>query len=225
MDTVDIIIESSMSFYNEIKNDKNCRYSSWEYCYFSFINARGQKDIDYEYLVLQLAFYLASWGMYRGSSFLLQKDFKIHIPVVKEILKPIYNDLAGVSCSEFKRVDIQNKLLAINDFLDSYYGEIRRSIKGELLKSNVSNTLITKILLGTLGCVPAYDRYFISGIKSRKVASGIYNIKSILQLATFYESNFDRLEAIRYNMLVNNLLYPPMKLIDMGFWKIGYNLS
>ena len=220
MDTVDIIIESSMSFYNEIKNDKNCRY-----CYFSFINARGQKDIDYEYLGLQLAFYLASWGMYRGSSFLLQKDFKIHIPVVKEILKPIYNDLAGVSCSEFKRVDIQNKLLAINDFLDSYYGEIRRSIKGELLKSNVSNTLITKILLGTLGCVPAYDRYFISGIKSRKVASGIYNIKSILQLATFYESNFDRLEAIRYNMLVNNLLYPPMKLIDMGFWKIGYNLS
>ena len=163
--------------------------------------------------------------MYRGSSFLLQKNFKIHIPVVKEILKPIYNDLAGVSCSEFKRVDIQNKLLAINDFLDSYYGEIRRSIKGEFLKSKVSNTLITKILLGTLGCIPAYDRYFISGIKSQKVATGIYNIKSILQLATFYESNFDRLEAIRYNMLVNNLLYPPMKLLDMGFWKIGYDLS
>lgn len=50
-------------------------------------------------------------------------------------------------------------------------------------------------------------------------------IESILRLATFYESNFDRLEAIRYNILVNNLLYPPMKLLDMGFWKIGYNLS
>lgn len=60
-------------------------------------------------------------------------------------------------------------------------------MRGSALKNNLSDTLITKILMGTLGCVPAYDRYFVSGIRSQKIASGTYNIKSILQLVDFYE--------------------------------------
>ena len=35
-------------------------------------------------------------------------------------------------------------------------------------KNNLSETLITKILMGTLGCVPAYDRYFVKGNKISK---------------------------------------------------------
>jgi hypothetical protein len=30
---------------------------------------------------------------------------------------------------------------------------------------SASNTLVTKIMLGTIGCVPAYDRFFIDGLK------------------------------------------------------------
>ena len=85
MDTVDLIIKSSTEFYNDLKVDENGRYRSWEHCYSHFIKARGSQEIDYDYLSLQLAFYLASWGMYRGSSFLLQKDYKVHIPVVEEL--------------------------------------------------------------------------------------------------------------------------------------------
>jgi hypothetical protein len=33
-----------------------------------------------------MAFYLASWGMYRGSSFLLWKDYLIHQEVVDNII-------------------------------------------------------------------------------------------------------------------------------------------
>ena len=141
MDTVDLLIKSSTEFYNDLKADENGRYRSWEHCYSHFIKARESKEVDYDYLSLQLAFYLASWGMYRGSSFLLQKDYKVHIPVVKE----------------------------------------------QELKNQLSFTLITKILMGTLGCVPAYDRYFIAGIKNQKVATGNYNLKSIMQLVDFYE--------------------------------------
>ena len=140
MDTVDLIIKSSTEFYNDLKVDENGRYRSWEHCYSHFIKARESKEVDYDYLSLQLAFYLASWGMYRGSSFLLQKDYKVHIPVVKE----------------------------------------------QELKNQLSFTLITKILMGTLGCVPAYDRYFIAGIKNQKVATGNYNIRSVMQLVHFY---------------------------------------
>lgn len=53
-----------------------------------------------DYLSLQLAFYLASWGMYRGSSFLLQKDYKIYIPVVEEVLKSKYDILFGMKCED-----------------------------------------------------------------------------------------------------------------------------
>jgi hypothetical protein len=35
---------------------------------------------------LHLSFYLASWGLYRGSSFLLWKDYLVHHDMVNRIL-------------------------------------------------------------------------------------------------------------------------------------------
>ena len=225
MDTVDFIIKSSTEFYNALKTDENGRYRSWEYCYSHFIKARGSKDVDYDYLSLQLAFYLASWGMYRGSSFLLQKDYKIHIPVVKELSSEKYDTLAGIECSDLRNESNQKLLQDINSFLEQYYDKIRREVKEQDLKNKLSFTLITKILMGTLGCVPAYDRYFIAGIKNKKVATGNYNIKSIMQLVDFYEKNADQLEYARVKMEIEGLLYPQMKMIDMGFWQIGFDLD
>ena len=175
MDTVDLIIKSSTEFYNDLKSDENGRYRSWEHCYSHFMNARGRNDVDYDYLSLQLAFYLASWGMYRGSSFLLQKDYRVHISVVKELLSEKYDALAGIDCIGFKDENNQKLLQDINLFLEQYYDKIRHEVKEQELKNQLSFTLITKILMGTLGCVPAYDRYFIAGIKNQKVATGNYN--------------------------------------------------
>lgn len=221
MNTVDLIIESSVKFYDTLKKDENGRYRSWEHCYSNFINARDNKNAELDYLSLQLAFYLASWGMYRGSSFLLQKDYKIHIPVVKELLKEEYDPLAGIDCVELKREENQRLLENINAFLDEYYSNIRDEVKNIKVRNQLSSTLITKILMGTLGCVPAYDRYFISGIKKQKVASGNYNMKSIIQLVDFYEKNIVELENIRKDMKVNGMTYPQMKILDMAFWQIG----
>lgn len=225
MDTVDLLIKSSTDFYNDLKADDNGRYRSWEYCYSHFMNARGKDNVDFDYLSLQLSFYLASWGMYRGSSFLLQKDYKIHIPVVQEILNSKYDFLAGIECSDLKRESNQLLLKDINAFLSDYYDKIRREVKIKNFKNQVSDTLITKILMGTLGCVPAYDRYFSAGIKNQKVATGNYNVKSVLMLAEFYERNAERLEINRRNMKVCGLYYPQMKMLDMGFWQIGYVLE
>lgn len=221
MNAVDLILESSVKFYDTLKKDENGRYRSWEHCYSNFINARDNKNAELDYLSLQLAFYLASWGMYRGSSFLLQKDYKIHIPVVKELLKEEYDPLAGIDCVELKREENQRLLENINAFLDEYYSNIRDEVKNIKVRNQLSSTLITKILMGTLGCVPAYDRYFISGIKKQKVASGNYNMKSIIQLVDFYEKNIVDLENIRKDMKVNGMAYPQMKILDMAFWQIG----
>lgn len=225
MNTVDMIISSSTSFYNDLKQDENGRYRSWEHCYSNFCHARAKFNADYDYLSLQLAFYLASWGMYRGSSFLLQKDYKVHIPVVKELLKEKYEPLVGIACKDLKDTNNQRLLNDINNYLVKYYDSIRKSVKEQEVKSQLSDTLITKILMGTLGCVPAYDRYFISGIKAQGVATGNYNINSILKLVDFYEKNADRLEPVRREMVVYDLPYPQMKMLDMGFWQIGFDLD
>ena len=223
MDTVDLIIKTATSFYDALKADKHGRYRSWEYCYKCFHDARNNPSPDYDYLSLQLAFYLASWGMYRGSSFLLQKDYKIHIPVIRELLKAQYNCLFGLKCMDLREKKIQDLLFnKLIKFMDDYYEEARKSVKEIEVKNKVSTTLITKILMGVMGCVPAYDRYFIDGIKTQNVATGIFNLQSLLKLVGFYENKNDRLEKVRQNLKVSGLLYPQMKLLDMGFWQIGF---
>ncbi len=223
MKTVDLIIKSVTDFYNNVLQDENGRYRSWEHCYSFFCFARNTEHPDIEYLSLHLAFYLASWGMYRGSSFLLQKDYRIHIPVVKEILKKEYDCLVGIDCVAYRKQENQDALANIENFMNAYYDNIRSDVKTQKIKNEVSATLITKILMGTLGCVPAYDRYFINGIKKKKVATGNYNMKSILMLVDFYEQNVQKFEDIRRNMKVYDMPYPQMKMLDMGFWQIGFD--
>ena len=225
METADLVIQAVNEFYNEINKDAHGRYRSWEYCYYRFYKARSEKNNDLDYLSVQLAFYLASWGMYRGSSFLLQKDYQIHSPVVEEVVKSRYDILFGVNCEDLLKKDVQQQLMELSIFLVDYYEAVRASVKGMNIKNSISETLITKILMGTLGCVPAYDRYFIAGIKSRKVAAGSFSIKSVQQLAQFYVKNHDVLEPVRRKLVLHDILYPQMKLIDMGFWEIGAELE
>ena len=221
MNTAESVAQAATKFYNELKDDENGRYRSWEYCYYNFYKARNEKEPNIDHLSLQLAFYLASWGMYRGSSFLLQKDYGVHIPAVKELLQKKYDVLFGADFNVLLNEDHQKTLQELNDFLVQYYDGIRRTVKGEVLKNKISSTLIAKVLMGTLGCVPAYDRYFIEGIKSKKVAIGNYSMKSLSQLAEFYKENSETFESVRKNYIVEDIPYPQMKILDMGFWQIG----
>ncbi|WP_435645236.1 hypothetical protein [Butyricicoccus porcorum] len=225
MGTAELVVSAAKEFYNEINKDTHGRYRSWEYCYYTFYKARTAQTVDVDYLSLQLAFYLASWGMYRGSSFLLQKDYKIHIPVVEEVLKPRYDILFGLKCEDLLDEKVQALLMELVQALSEYYDSVRTSVKGPGIKNSISETLVTKTLMGTMGCAPAYDRYFIAGIKNRKVATGNFNVKSLLQLAQFYQENVDVLEKARHDLALNDIFYPQMKLIDMGFWQIGADLE
>src|SRR5258705_12151232 len=67
---IQVVIDKYIS---GITSDEFHRYKSWDNCFQAF-SASKQTEIQ----VLELAFYLASWGMYRGSSGLLQKNHLIH---------------------------------------------------------------------------------------------------------------------------------------------------
>ncbi len=71
-----------LSYYGHLESDQSHRYKSWEHCFKYF----GKKKADKRVACLHLSFYLASWGMYRGSSFLLWKDCFVHHEVVKHIM-------------------------------------------------------------------------------------------------------------------------------------------
>ncbi len=219
-------IDALKKYYNDIKSDANGRYRSWEHCYYQFATARERatSDADIDLLSLHLAFYLASWGMYRGSSFLLQKSYQVHIPAVRLILSKEYDRLLGIACEQIGDDEI-TLIFELSNKLSTYYDDVRKALCERAPQNELSHTLITKILMGTLGCVPAYDRFFCAGVKDAGVSSAMYTRNSIRRLITFYKENANELECIRQQMTVGDLLYPQMKVIDMIFWQIGFDLD
>lgn len=219
-----------ITFYNNCK-EENSRYKSWEHCYEQFYLARTKilTEKDYDFLCLHLAFYLASWGMLRNS-FLLQRDYKVHNDVIKIILKSKYDCLLGASCKQVSENWVLLKDL--KEEIKRSYNSIRKSIpEYSNAKNEISDVLITKVLMGTLGCVPAYDRFFRETVTGSeygekgiyKIASGYFSKNSIKELYNFYDAHDDDLESIRKTMKIGeNIEYPQMKLIDMGFWQLGF---
>ena len=210
-----------LDYYNETIEDRHGRYMSWMHCYKAFSENRNMTDEQtVDYLALQLAFYLASWGMYRGSAFLLQKDYKVHIPIVRIIQEEKYNSLLGISADDLCKSSNLALLDEIGARIRSSYAEERPSFVGVV--NNATDTLITKILLGTLGCVPAYDRYYVQSVKKHHISGGIFNRKSVYCVAKFYCDNLDAFEKLRHELNKCGIEYPPMKLMDMCFWQDAY---
>lgn len=222
MDAIDELIDAVQTFYADVRRDENGRSRSWEHCYRVFRDARTAPSPDCDYLSLHLAFCLASWGMYRGSSFLLQKDYKVLVPVVEEILKSEYDCLFGVACTDLRESEVQDRLEKLYKYIAKYFRPIRNEVAGREVTTPVSPVLITKILMGALGCVPAYDRFFQDGVATYKVTTREYSLDSVLRLVDFYEEHNDRLEEARRGFEGDGLTYPQMKLLDMGFWQIGF---
>lgn len=205
-------------YLNEIELQNNHRYTSWENCYKAF-----QEIEDRELLSLQLAFYLASWGMYRGSSGLLQKNHKIHNKAVDILLD--YKHLQCSSAFEVSKNNIDDiiKLVVV---LEKHYGSIEFQRNKVKLFINPTVTLTTKIIMGTLGCLPAMDRYFIKGVKAKGFIFNTISQNSLADLFDFVDNNAstDIINNQTFIKSKRDIYYPRMKIVDMYFWQTGYNL-
>ena len=105
--------------------------------------------------------------MYRGSSFLLWKDYLLHKEIVKKIIS-VRKDFQNINFASVSDTDLK-EIIELCDFIKKWYSKNTGKINGEDRKTIPSDTLITKILLGTLGCIPAYDRFFIFGLSTHKI--------------------------------------------------------
>lgn len=212
--------DSVIKFYNDLIKDKNHRYKSWEHCFNAF-----QTSSDLDYLSLHLAFYLASWGMIRGSSGLLWKDYKIHLETVKIIQDKKFDSIRFYSD---KAIDKSQIILIIEagQEISNYYNSIEYFVNSDP-KGTISptDTLITKILLGTLGCVPAYDRLFLIGLREFNIKPVSFNKDSLNCLWDFVIEKIDDFKSVQktINISSNDCYYPLMKIVDMYFWQVGFD--
>lgn len=205
-------------YLNAIISDEYHRFKSWDYCFNAF---SGSKQSDLQ--VLELAFYLASWGMYRGSSGLLQRNYLIHRDAVGILFSKSNLALKCNETTEIKKENIK-AILSLKDELAKHYSNINFTKDTNVSKPiSPTDTLLSKVILGTLGCVPAYDRYLISGLKEMKISHTSFNELSLRELFDFLEKN--KIEFVQLQTLIKKKVkrhYPLMKILDMYFWQIGY---
>ena len=201
----------------------NHRYASFDYCYGYFSNHinnfASKKNIEIS--CLQLVSYLASWGMYRGSSFLLREK---SIKYFEKLITWISN------CPRnYWEIDVDNYTDENISILLKIYLSISQQLE---LSKNRAPVLATKIMLGIFGNTPAFDDNFrktFSRYFSSNPGFSRYNKESLDAIKNFYNINHKLIDKLsKKNKVLDfsngrtKISYPKVKIIDMiGF---GYKL-
>lgn len=208
------LILSGSHFYDSLRSDPHGRYRSWEYCYSAFATLRKARDSEsLDILALHLAWYLASWGMLRGSAFLLQKDYKIHLSAVSLLLDSKWDELWSLSQNDLIKGEFAGPVVELSSELSNVYQREAGGIP--------SDTLLTKILLGTIGCAPAYDRYLKWALRETRAATAAFNERSLRELGRLYVVQKRHFEKLQHQFSSRGVAYPPMKVLDMCFFQYG----
>jgi hypothetical protein len=200
------------------------RYRSWHYCYGYFQHDNDRQEIarDPDSAALQLATYLASWGMYRGSGFLLNYAYTVHTGVIERLIAPEFDLLWE---REFGAVVDDPDLIPV--ILDAVAAirEAYAPFAAGAMRLAASDTLVTKVLLGMIGCVPACDEYFKLGFAQCYPYSDV-NRLFLQRVHRFCRCNLEAIETERQHIFETlGVLYPLMKLVDMYFWKVGFSAA
>ena len=128
--------------------------SAWEQCYVYFGLDDGQ--FEEEIACLRLAFYLASFGMFRASG----KTRKLQLRDYAELVKV---------CRRARALrDKQPKELAkVQGNVEKFLRALSKSL--EDLDVSATDTILSKIALGTTACMPAYDRFAKLTLRSNSI--------------------------------------------------------
>lgn len=215
--------ENILRYHRAILDDPHHSSRSWEHCYSCFQrlqSSRNERNLDSA--TLQLAFYLASWGMYRGSSKLLRKDYKVHTRIVLELLDEKYTPLWQLDLDTLKNESPEVDLvIELAKRLGRIYAELQIS---------PTDTLVTKVLLGTFGCIPAYDTFFVAGVtywnkellgEFKPKFPARFGVSSYRGLIEFYQEHKSDFREAQDIIAKHGVTYPIMRLADMYFWMLG----
>lgn len=180
------------------------------YAWYDLNEAFGNKNLSEDQKAKELFIYLANWGMVARGSFLMKHTWRILKPVIEILSKPEYKELRNPEIETVKKSI--NLLIELRD-------EIDKSLRPYHDDKTVSYTLISKILLGTLGCTIAYDRNVKIVLSATEIASAKFEPDSINSLCEYYNQNKKDFENIRNKIeSQTGKKYPPFKLLDLVLW-------
>jgi hypothetical protein len=212
--TVDI--EANLSAYRRHGSPES-RYASFDYCYNYFQEARDAGETDRladedrrMSSCLQLGFYLASWGMMRGSGELLQNSVRGLVPVVEQIADESTSTWELDAHSYANDAEV---VLALSR---------RIRVAFQASEVDASDTLVTKTMLGVFGCVPAFDLNFRRGFHCQTLCK-----RALGRIGEFYEDNRAEIDAVQvptWDFLTGDETkrqYSRAKIIDMIFFQEG----
>lgn len=218
-DSIKGVIEEFRKKY--INNNNNThRYASYDFCYGYFYKNKDKPNFfinNMEMSCMILWSYLASWGMLRGSSKLLQKSPAYLTTLVNYINEDNNKYLWDIDVDKYKDNDNINKLHRAYTDIKEKLGEVEPS-----------KTLITKIMLGVYGNVPAFDTYFTNTFKKIFPGYGFSNKdlkeKQLQGISNFYKDKQKIIDNCEFKVLsfngdvIKDCYYTKAKIIDMyGF--------
>jgi len=202
------------------------RYASFDYCFNYFQSFRENGNIskladnkNIQSSCMHLAFYLASWGMFRGSSFLLEKSARYFTPLIKKISK-FDKKIWEIDADNYAGKNSIKLLLNFKKQASELLGDDKKP----------SDTLITKIMLGVFGNIPAFDDFFKKFLKKEKYCQ-TFNETSLKQLGDYYERNSNKIKKYKHKIFTFDFLtgnetkrnYTNAKIIDMIGFTEGQN--
>ena len=208
--------------FKDLKQDNTHRYASFDLCFHYFQTNKDKLADNEEHITnscLYLWSYLSSWGMLRASK-LLQKS-----PAsLKPLIEHIQNE------SNVWDIDIDNYTDENIDKLIKEYKAIEKILKEKILETLPTYTLVTKIMLGVYGNVPAFDAYFTATLKEAykgKCGFTAFNTKSLKCIKAFYDKHKDefnqQIKVLDFENKDTQLLYTKAKLVDMYGFQKGLN--
>lgn len=202
------------------------RLKAWEFLYeYIWDESRDHwadliSDDQIDTTALHIGFYLANWGMFRGSSGLLQNS---NLDLMKALARSLFTgkgpELLELSMSDFTTG--ASNLTYNQKLLDDVFNSL------EKLATNVSwtDTLKTKILMGVWGECPALDRFYIAACRDLfprfphiTAASG----KGLTALADEVQKMNILPLAFKTGRL--RLPYPTARVMDMAMFQYGLGL-
>lgn len=200
------------------------REASYDFCFGYFQTHRHHLAENMELSCLHLWSYLASWGMLRGSSVLLNECSMKVLSGIIEYLDTLEEEDWKLDIPDYKNEEARKRVIDI-------YNEISACVKKIDVSATI--TLVTKIMIGTIGCIPAIDDYLARSFREEfkeNMPLGAFRRLSTQALECFYEfyaANKNDFDAIKYPVIdfegkaIEDLNYKKAKLIDMYGWSLG----
>jgi hypothetical protein len=201
---------------------RGARSQSYDHCFNYFVDT-PDLTADIEKSCAVLGFYLASWGMYRGSSFLLKETNLTALRPVIEYVASRRDALRAIDIDSYDEASVA-------DVVEAY-----RAIQAALeIGRHRHITLVTKIMIAVFGCIPAYDDYFRRGLRCvlrghAKVPQDRLTAPSLCSLAAIYQANRDVIDDVHdYSRTVlfdgsgvSSHRLTKAKILDMYCFQLG----